>query len=211
MRCPSLDHLADYLRGLVVGTERATITDHLSSECPHCLQNQQWLLEVKRIAPLDDSFEFPEMITAHIVAWMPKKPVRTPLRTLIAQLLFDSFAPQPLAEVREAAVSNAQADAFAARQLLYQVEGFDVDVRLEKSEDAHSYELIGQILQQNDAATPLAGHTVQLWEQEQNPLLASTDEEGLFRFTGLLPETYQLRIMLPQAVIEIAEIVIGEG
>ena len=153
MRCPSLDKLTDYLRGFGVVTERAQMQEHLATGCPTCQQNQRWLLEVQQIASLDDSFEFPEAITAHIVSWLPAKvpakPAARPLRTLIAQLLFDSFTPLPLAEARAAAVLDAPTDAAAGRQLLYHVEGYDVDLRLEKMAEADSYDLLGQVLSEN--------------------------------------------------------------
>lgn len=210
MKCPSLDHLTDYLRGLVVGTERAQIQQHLTTGCSSCLHNQQWLLEVKRIAPLDDSFEFPEALTAHIISWMPAKPARTPLRTLIAQLLFDSFAPPALAGARATTMTNPSPDAFAGRQLLYQVEGFDVDLRIEKADNAKSFELMGQVLQQDAAVADLSGRMVHLWLDENRPVTTSTDGEGMFRFSQLPPEIYELRIVLPEGIIEIPEVSVGE-
>ncbi len=209
MRCLSLDHLTDFLRGLVVGTERARIQEHLASGCPHCLQNQQWLLEVKRIAPLDDSFEFPAALTAHILSWMPAKPTveRTPLRTLIAQLLFDSFAPLPLAEARSAAVMDANAGTSVGRQLLYQVEQYDVDLRIEKNVEA--YELLGQVLLENLNQSELTGLSVYLRDDETPVRSTMTDAEGMFRFTHLAPKSYQLNIVLGEDMIEIPNIVMS--
>ncbi|MBL8203585.1 MAG: hypothetical protein JNM09_05090 [Blastocatellia bacterium] len=210
MRCPSLDRLTDYLRGFGVGTERATIQEHLNMGCPDCQQNQQWLLAVKRIAPLDDSFEFPAAVTAHILSWMPTKPVRTPLRTLLAQLIFDSFAAPPLAEVRSATMADAQADSFVARQLLYQVDGIDVDLRIEKAADAASFELLGQVLRQDVPQADLAGQVVHLWQDDIPPIAVNLDAEGMFRIASLSPEIYELRVTLPDGVIAIPEITIGE-
>lgn len=206
MQCPSLELLTDFLRALVVGTERTAIQDHLATGCTRCQHNQQWLLEVKRIAPLDDSFEFPEALTARIIAYMPAKPARerTPLRTLIAQLLFDSFALRPLAEVRSAAIAEANAGASVGRQLLYQVEGYDVDLRIEKMVDA--YELLGQVLPENPTGAEPVGLSVHLRRDESLRLSTATDTEGMFRFTHLQPETYQLQIILGEYIIEIPEI-----
>lgn len=207
MRCLSLDHLTDFLRGLVVGTERARIQDHLATGCQHCQQNQQWLLEVKRIAPLDDSFEFPAALTNHILSWMPAKPTieRTPLRTLIAQLLFDSFAPLSLAEARSAVVMDAGAS--VGRQLLYQVEQYDVDLRIEKVADA--YELLGQVLREDPKSAELTGLTVHL-EGGETPVHSTvTDAEGMFRFIGLTPKAYQLSIVLGEDMIEIPNLVMS--
>lgn len=210
MRCPSLATLTDYLRGLGTGTEHDAIREHLATECPHCLQNQQWLLEIRRIAPLDDSFEFPAAVTNHILSWVPVKPARTPLRTLIAQLIFDSFTAQPLAEARSATLTDAQADSFAARQFLYQVEGVDVDLRIEKAADATSFELLGQVLRQDVPNADLAGQFVHLWHDEHPPIVVNLDAEGVFKIGSLPPEIYELRILLPDSVIAIPEITIGE-
>lgn len=210
MRCPSLATLTDYLRGLATGAEHHAIREHLATDCPHCLQNQQWLLEVQRIAPLDNSFEFPAAVTNHILSWMPVKPERTPLRTLIAQLIFDSFTAQPLAEARSVALTDAQADSFAARQLLFQVEGIDVDLRIEKAADAASFELLGQVLRQDVPHAALAGQVVHLWHDDDQPIAVNLDAEGMFKIGALPPEIYELRILLPDGVIAIPEISIGE-
>jgi hypothetical protein len=205
MQCPSLETLTDYLRGLVVGNDRALLQEHLATGCPMCQQNQRWLREIQRIAPLDDSFAFPEAITAQIVAWMPMKPARTPLRTLIAQLLFDSFAPLPLAEARKVVVSETISDATAAQQLLYHVEGYDVDLRLEKV--AEAYELLGQVLAADQSE--LAGLTVRLSGDDTTLRTTTTDAESMFRFTDLTPQAYQLRIELGANVIEVPDIRVG--
>lgn len=214
MQCPTLELLTDFLRDLVMGPERATIQDHLATGCPRCQQNQEWLGEVKRIAPLDNSFEFPEALTARIIAWMPTKmptkmsakpaAERTPLRTLIAQLLFDSFAPPPMAEARFAAVMDENVSSSVGRQLLYQVEDYNVDLRIEKNADA--YELLGQVLPEDPTSTELAGLSVQLRRAEIAGVTAITDAEGMFRFTDLMPNSYELRIVLGENTIEIPEI-----
>jgi hypothetical protein len=208
MQCPSLEKLTDFLRGLVLETEGAAIQAHLATGCPRCQHNQQWLLEVKRIAPLDDSFDFPAALTARIIAWMPAKasvkPERTPLRTLIAQLLFDSFAPLPLAEARSAAVVDVNAGTSAGRQLLFQVEGYAVDLRIEKMAD--TYELLGQVLPDDSASPALARLVVHLGAEENEADLTHTDAEGMFRFTALEPKDYALRIVLGEDIIEIPEI-----
>lgn len=214
MRCPSLETLTGYLRGLTVGIERTMLQEHLNSDCPHCQSNQRWLTDVQRVAMLDDSFEFPATVTTHIISWMPKKPAPTPLCTALAQLLFDSFVPQPLTEMRAAVTPDAKADASEARQLLYQVDNFDVDFRLEKTERASTceYELIGQVLLKLDnASVSMEGHSVRLWWDEKNPLHAITDTEGIFRFTGLPSATYQLEITLPEIIIQIPSLIIGEN
>ncbi len=206
MRCPSLEKLTDFLRDAVVGTERATIQAHLAAGCPSCQHNQQWLLEVKRIAPLDDSFAFPAELTARILAWMPaaQPPTRTPLRTLIAQLLFDSFAPLPLAEARSATSVDVTAGASTGRQLLYQVEGYAVDLRLEKM--AETFDLLGQVLPEDPDSPALAGCPVHLGWDEQDIHSTQTDAEGMFRLSVLPPNAYCLRIVLGEDVIEIPEI-----
>ena len=204
MRCPSLEKLTDFLRGLGAETERLRIQDHLATGCLSCEQNRQWLVEVKHLAVQDDSFDFPAALTAHIIAWMPAKSARTPLRTLVAQLLFDSFAPPSLAEARAAVGLDADSSTMAGRQLLYEVEDYNVDLRIEKIVDA--YELLGQVLPEDPTSTELVGLSVQLRRDESSVVSTTTDTEGMFRFTDLMPNTYELCIVLGEDMIEIPEL-----
>lgn len=82
------------------------------------------------------------VIQRAFAVWRPRShaaPGAEPLRRLLAALSFDSAAASPLA-------FGMRGSAAAVRQLLYSVEGRDVDLRIAPGEQAATYCVSGQVL-----------------------------------------------------------------
>jgi hypothetical protein len=205
MKCPTLNELTDYTRGLLADDSSVLIKEHLAAACRNCLDNLRWLEEVSNLARQDQSFEFPEVTIKHLVAWFTSQPARTlpSLRKLIAKLSFDSLSPNQFAPVRGNPAAGHATSPGANRQMLFQTEGYDIDLRFEAIEDSSNEDLIGQILPQNEAEVIPAGVTVQLWHDEEQRMSTQTDQYGFFRFARIPLRAYELRIQVAAVEINI--------
>jgi hypothetical protein len=202
MHCLSLSSLLDYLRGHLSEAERAAVSEHLAAGCPHCLENQRWLEEVQQLTAQDDSIEFPEPVIASVVARF-RRQARSPLRQIVAQLIFDSLFPQQLAPVRADLAGEA---APVGRQALYRAEGYDIDLRFERTGEADSEDLIGQILAGQTDRAQLDGLMVQLLCDDAEAAATRTNARGIFRFTRLPAGACDLKIHVPEGEISIPQL-----
>jgi hypothetical protein len=190
--CPSLDELLEFARGRLALPGRDAVASHLAAGCRRCAENQSWLAEVARAAAEDRSFDFPAEVIARAVALMPPRPAATgpTLGERIARLVFDSLMPPQLADVRaESPTAGA-----AGRQMLYRVEGYDIDLRFEQTEDGEAEELIGQILPEDRPPAEMPAFTVRLRRDEVETGRAQTDARGIFKFARIPSGVYDLRI-----------------
>lgn len=205
MKCPPLNNLLDHARKLLAETESATIETHLQSGCRSCEENLLWLKDTSQLAAQDRSFEFPEDTIKGLVAWFKAQPAheRPSVKKLIANLIFDSLATQQVAFVRTEIVTGQQA---GGRQMLFQAEGYDIDLRFEGVEDKPTEDLIGQVLPQSDSASVLAGATVQLWQDEKPRLSTEANDQGVFRFAQIPSGIYDLKIQVADDEINIVRV-----
>ena len=208
MNCPPLSGLLDYSQQVLGRQERAGIESHLITGCRKCAENLRWLSEVAWLAAQDRSFDFPEEALKGLVVWFKEQaaPLPPSLRQLVARLVFDSLLPQPLAPVRGAALPPLLASQSAGRQMLFQAEGYDVDLRFEPSDEAETGDLIGQVLPQGAGLRELAGTLVELRRAAQAPQRAQTDQQGLFRFAQLPSGVYELKIQVRAGEISLSHV-----
>jgi hypothetical protein len=125
------------------------------------------------------------------------------MRKLMANLVFDSLMPDRLAFVREGTLAGQPP---AGRQMLFQTEGYDIDLRFEGVEDQPTEDLIGQILPNSEAQPATTGLTVQLWREEQEQMRAQTDDQGLFKFRRIPSGVYDLKIQVAEGEINLVRI-----
>lgn len=210
MNCPPLNELLDYARQLLTPTERTRVAAHLETACRACAENMQWLTEVATSSAAHPSYLLPAETPQGMMAWFRSQPPhesRSPLQ-LIARLLFDSFTQSEWALAR----ANASDDGVAPeRQLLFQTEGYDIELRFEATKDRQREDLredlIGQVLPQS--AHPAANVTVELRQDNQLQHSAATDAQGYFKFARIPRGAYDLKIYVPEGEINIAQVAPG--
>lgn len=201
MGCPDLNTLADFAHGLLPDPARSEIASHLTNGCPMCQEHQTWLMTVANLTATDHSFDFPEWVIRRIVTQFEAAAV-TPLaqlRQFVARLVFDSFAAHSLSEVRSEAVSLAN-----GRQVLYQAEGYDIDLRFEPAETGEQEELIGQVLSQQPPGTEIAPFSIQLLQDGNTINQTVTNSRGIFKLTQIASGAYDLKISVPEGEINIS-------
>lgn len=213
MRCPSLQSLLEYVRAQlavnerIAVNERTEIASHLAAGCRSCQENLRWLEEAVGLAAADQSYALPEELILQVVAQFRVQPVTSssPVRQFLAQLIFDSFILRPLAEVRALPTGSS---AVAGRQLHYQTEDYDIDLRFERPEGSETEDVIGQILtrrrQVSQAEPPETVRlSVRLLREEDEVESAQTDARGVFRFARIPSGVYNLRVRVPEGEINL--------
>lgn len=210
MRCPFLNSLLDYARGQISAKERTEIVTHISDGCQSCQENLRWLEEALRLAAADKSYVLPEELILQVVAQFKARLAMplSPLRQFFAQLIFDSFIPSRLAGLRSAPPGGS---AVVGRQLHYQTEGYDIDLRFERPEGSEAEEMIGQVLPtgpqgpQDALREPmeLTRLSAQLLQGEVEVECAQTDARGVFRFARIQSGVYNLKLRVPEGEINI--------
>ncbi len=205
MKCPPLNDLLDQARNLLADTESAAIKAHVLAGCSYCEKNLRWLVEMTQLTAQDRSFDFPEETIKGLVAWFKSQPAheRLSLRKLVANLIFDSLATQQVAFVR---TENIAGQSPAGRQMLFQAEGYDIDLRFEGVEDNAAEDLIGQVLSHGNSANAIGGATIQLWQSEKPQLSTQANEYGVFRFAQIPSGIYDLKIQVAEDEINIVRV-----
>jgi hypothetical protein len=205
MECPSLSNLLDCLQGQLPADERPALLAHLSSGCPGCRENQRWLEEVLQLTSEDKSFEYSEKSIQQVVFYFNAQYAKSSpsVPQFIARLIFDSFAPNQLMDVR----SNLTGTLWVSgRQMLFHAAGYDIDLRFEEAEDSDDEELIGQILSEKQEPSELARLSVYLIKGEAEIDNVKTDERGIFKFARVFAGVYNLKIQVPEGEIYIFEV-----
>jgi hypothetical protein len=208
MNCPPLSGLLDYSQKVLAQNERAGIESHLVTGCRKCAENMRWLGEVAWLTAQDQSFDFPDELMKGLVVWFKEQPAPTPrtLRKLVAKLVFDSLLPQQYAPVRGETGQPFVRPLVAGRQMLFQAEGYDVDLRFEAIEDLDTEDLIGQVLPQRIEQPDIADATVELWSAAPEPQRVQTDQQGLFRFAQIPSGIYDLKIQVSEGEINLNQV-----
>jgi hypothetical protein len=206
MHCPPLNELLDYARELLTPAERERVALHLRTKCCACTENMQWLVKAAASAATQASYVFSEATLQGLVAWFRSQPAHESrsapqLPSLVAHLLFDSFTQPAWAATRDGAVDMETA---TERQMLFQTEGYDIDLRFEADEDQTREDLIGQVLPQS--AQTATDVSVQLWQNEQAQRQVAADTQGFFKFAQIPRGAYDLKIQVAEGEINIAQL-----
>jgi hypothetical protein len=205
--CPSLNSLVEFLNDRMTPQERKHVEAHLATGCRRCEEERVWLAEILELTSSDLSFEFPEHIIGRVIdqfkSTRPAKP--SLIERLQGHLVFDSFQMQPLMGLRDSLTAEQTP---SERQVLYNADGYDVDLRFEviEASDAGVFEnVIGQILSQE---SPGAGtiFRVSLLQGTREVASADTNEQGIFRFTRILSGVYAMKVVVPEGEVYIDEV-----
>ncbi|HMV47749.1 MAG TPA: hypothetical protein PLD20_28550 [Blastocatellia bacterium] len=212
MSCPPLNKLLDYSRRKPAEAESAEIKNHLQTGCENCAGRLRWLETVSTLAKQDRAPDISESDIRGIVAWFKSQPAHTAqgvFRKLMASLVFDSLHPDRLEPVRAESggcLSNASIIRSACgRQMLFQTEGYDIDLRFEAVENKATEELIGQVLSQGGGLSAETA-AVQLWRSGNIYGSARTDSQGLFHFGEIASGVYELKIQISGDEINLTDV-----
>ena len=182
--------LVEKLEGTLSSKDVREIDTHISA-CEECGIQSRKLRHFFAYADNRELAEVPQAVTARLLnIFQPKKTGRqpvTPRRNLLAQLIFDDWQ----------MVLNERHSFSDTRQLLYKIGKFDIDVRLEISDD--KFRMTGQVFPDcpNGVAEIFAEHFIKR---------AEIDENSEFSFDFVPDGEYGLRIISDTDILEIEKI-----
>jgi hypothetical protein len=199
MKCPSFEHLLDYLDGLLTPSETARIEGHLAAGCHQCHEYRQWYEGVRAITASDDSEAPPPWVLKRALrifeARLTRPRIAARVGQLVASLVFDSMARPALAGTRSTESAN--------RQLLYRAGDYSVDLQIAASTQT-SGDLLGQVLREGEVAfDSVAGLKLELAAEGRPSRSAVTDQMGEFTINQIECGVYDLRIEMPEGSVTI--------
>lgn len=182
----SLEEWADFARDLVKGDQKTSMQTHLESGCKPCARVLGTWTRVRETATREKAYQPPESAVRSIKGLGA---VHIPPKSPLVRLLFDSSRNPIAAGVRSAAT--------VARQLLYGVGAYRIDLRMEPQMDSDKVSLVGQILNSADPAKHAAAIPVVLLKGRKVLAESQTNGFGEFHLQCDLEGSLQLRLTLP--------------
>lgn len=194
----SMEKWIDFARDVVGAQEKTAMQHHLESGCKQCRKVLNLWQHVHQIARHERALEPPE---SAVRAMKGTFAIHGPSRERravrsIANLLFDSALSPAQAGVR----SNTS----TARQLLFGVGAYRIDLRMEPQLDSDKVAVIGQVLHSTDPLEGLGALPVALVKGRKVVAETITSRFGEFNLECDLGGRFQLRVKLPAEELQLA-------
>lgn len=184
----SLIDWADFARNVVEGKRKEAMQAHLDKGCRECQEAQATWARVREVARRERSYQPPESATRMAKSLLRLH--RRPSGSSVARLLFDSLnAP---------AIVGVRATAIHARQMLYGIGTYRVDLRMEPQMDSDKVSLVGQVLNAADPVKAGAQVTVALLRGSKVLAESQTNNLGEFQLECSLEGQLHLLLTLPR-------------
>jgi hypothetical protein len=191
MRHFSSEEWADFVRNTLKAKDKRAMQAHLEDGCKRCAGALAAWTRVRQMAVRESSYEPPEAAVKAMKGLIAihGRPAPAP----IAKLLFDSLLAPATAGVRSAAT--------VARQMLYGIEDYRVDLRLEPNFDTDQVLLVGQVLNAADAEKNVGHVHVALLRSGKVLGSSKSNEFGEFHLECDLAGRLELEVRLPRGAI----------
>lgn len=186
--------IADLVEGRLLAGEQAQLLAHLAT-CPRCTSERVWVERVIGLMRTDETKDTPPSVIAHAVRlFRPRiaQPAPGLLQRVVATLRFDS-AQLPLA-------FGVRAGQPAGRQLLFNAEQYDVDLRVKPAGEA--WQVSGQVL------GPCTGGQVVL-QRATSMTQAMLNDLCEFTLPPVSSGRYVLILRLAVVEIEVTQLALG--
>jgi len=193
----SMERWVDFARGVVGAQEKTAMQRHLETGCKKCSQAVNLWRGVHQAARHELNFEPPESSVRSIKGTFATHGPRPQRRgaPVIAKLLFDSALVSASTGVRSTATT--------ARQLLFGVGAYRVDLRMEPRLDSDKVVVVGQVLHSADPQKGLSALPVSLVKGRTVVDQTVTTGFGEFSLEGDLDGRFHVRVRLPAEDIQL--------
>jgi|HubBroStandDraft_1064217.scaffolds.fasta_scaffold00134_12 hypothetical protein len=191
MRHYSMEKWVDFARGVIEEQERTAMLSHLENGCHECSAALSLWHRVHTVGQREQTYEPPESAVRALRGAFALHGPRKVRRAVQAgaSLLFDSLR-TPLAEGLRSGAPNA-------RQLLYGVGNYRVDLRLEPQPESDRLALFGQVLNSADPGAEIGASLVRLVKGRKVVAESTTNRFGEFHLESDTLDRFQLRLQLP--------------
>jgi hypothetical protein len=197
MKHYSLEQWVDFARDVMKDKERVAMQAHLDEGCKECSQSAGLLQRVHEAARREHGYEPSDTAVRTAKGTFgihgPRKV--TAEKAAIIELLFDSS--------RVALPVGVRSSASAARQLLYGLGEFRVDLRIEPYGHSGSVSIIGQVLDFGNRGASLLEVPVALISNRKVLAESATNEFGEFHLECDRESGFQLRVQLPSKEVNL--------
>src|SRR4051812_12419586 len=164
---------ADVVRGTIDELTKAEVERHLQSGCAECGRTLAVWQLMSSSAHAERSYSPPQDVVRMVKQEFAIQHPTEEKQTLIASLVFDSFA--------QAAPAGIRSTVTSPRQLLYEANGITIDLRFEVTKSSPNAIVVGQVLE-NKNAYPLPIPLVLFNDQGAAVLETETTDFGEFQF-----------------------------
>jgi hypothetical protein len=194
----SMERWVDFARDVVAPKERATMQSHLDTGCRKCSKALNLWKHVHQVARQENALEPPDSavraMKGSFAIHGPKRQKRGVLAP--AKLLFDSG----LSPVQTGFRSSGS----TARQLLFGVGTYRIDLRMEPQLDSDKVAVIGQVLHSADPSEGLGALPVALVKGRKVVAETLTSKFGEFNLECDMDGRFHLRVKLPAEELQLA-------
>ncbi len=178
---------ADFVRGIGESVTRANMESHLARGCVGCKTNFDIWNRVTTISATERTYTPPDSAVRMLKLEFAARRSMEQRPSILASLLFDTFS-QPLPAGMRSGVA-------VARQLVYEAEGFTVDLRLDPQPQSGKICVVGQVLDKGVPRVTLSNASIMLWTEKGQPLIhVSANEHGEFQLEFDAQESLRLSI-----------------
>ena len=167
----------DFAHGLYTSNQRATMQKHLDSGCRSCGSASTLFHKLAAASAAQESPVPDSVVHKARAIFSAYQPVRLPITTLVANLLFDTWSAPLTAGVRTPHC--------VARQTAYEAGPYLIDLRVEQERGNVRTQLTGQIADRRDPQRSMDGIAVSLFEGEELLASAHSSRFGEFQFDFL--------------------------
>ncbi|MGA7090991.1 MAG: hypothetical protein WBX12_09940, partial [Candidatus Acidiferrales bacterium] len=182
---------ADFAREVVGKKEKAAMQSHLENGCKECSKTLTVWRRVRDTARRERIYEPPESAVRSIKrTFAIRGPQKAgPASRTVASLLFDSLL-NPLP-------AGVRSTGSAARQMLFGLAEYRIDVRMEPLMDSDKVAVVGQVLSSSDPGNRIGEVPVRLMRGAKVVAECTTSAFGEFQLECNLEGAFQLRVKLP--------------
>ena len=204
----SLEKWVDFARDVLREDEKAKMQNHLETGCKTCRKELSLWRRLQQTAQREPAYEPPDGAVRTVQAiFENQRAHRQPARkSQVAALLFDSFrTPLP---------AGVRSSGSASRQLLYSVESYRVDLRIEPQMNSENVVLIGQVLNSTDPEERVSGAPVTLVKGKKVFAESVTSSFGEFQLDCRLEGGFRLGVTLPgrgEIILPLIELTPSQG
>ena len=203
MNCPGFEQLIDYLDGRLAAATAETVAAHLAAGCSECAASRAWYENTGQLARTDESVEPPQWVVNRAIKIFDGTRGRSALAkrlgTIIATLVYDSFARPAVAAARSTEAND--------HQLLYRADDYKIDLLMASSDQGT--DMRGQVLRESEFLfESTAGIPLELVVGGKMVYSTNTNEMGEFRIRAIDSGRYDLRIEAGEVSITVAGLTI---